>query len=111
MAIVAIRPAVGEHFINPQFQKRGRAIPLHGMLPDDQIGTGKCLLLGGDIDIKIGIELIQGAYLYVIKRPYLLKHPLIRMRVLRIRMGVNYQNHQWACVDWLISLVGVSVDS
>jgi hypothetical protein len=63
------------------------------MLPDNQIGTGKRLLFGGDIDIKIGIKLIEGTYLYVIKRPYLLKHPLIRMRVLRIRMGINYQNH------------------
>jgi hypothetical protein len=84
---------VGEDFINPQLQERGRTVPLHWMLPDNQIGTGKRLLFGGDIDIKIGIKLIEGTYLYVIKRPYLLKHPLIRMRVLRIRMGINYQNH------------------
>ncbi len=29
------------------------------MLPDNQIGTGQRRLLGGDIDIKVGIELIE----------------------------------------------------
>jgi putative NADPH-quinone reductase len=34
----------------------GHAIPLHRVLPDNQIGTGERRLLGGDIDIKVGIE-------------------------------------------------------
>ena len=63
------------------------------MLPDNQIGTGQRRLLGGDIDIKVGIEVIEGAYLYALKRPCLFKHSLIRMRMLRIRMRINYQNH------------------
>lgn len=33
------------------------------MLPDNQIGTGQRRLLGGDIDIKVGIELIEGVSL------------------------------------------------
>ena len=66
---------------------------MHRVLPDNQIGTGQRRLLGSDIDIEIGIKLIEGAYLYAVKRSCLFKHPLIRMRVLRIRMGINYQNH------------------
>jgi hypothetical protein len=39
------------------------------MLPDNQIGTGQRRLFGGDIDIKVGVKLIEGAYLYAVKRP------------------------------------------
>ena len=82
-----------QHLVHPQLEQRRYAIPLHRMLPDNQIGTGQRRLLGGDIDIKVGIELIEGAYLYAFKRPCLFKHSLIRMRMLRIRMRINYQNH------------------
>ena len=93
VAVVSVCPTVGENFVDPQFQQRRRAVPLHRMLPDDQIGTGERLLFGGDIDIKIRIELIEGTYLYVFERPCLLKHPLIRMRMVRIRMGVDNEYH------------------
>ncbi|SAD93646.1 Uncharacterised protein [Enterobacter cloacae] len=68
------------------------------MLPDDQIGTRERLLFGGDIDTEIRIELIEGTYLNVFERPCLLKHPFIRMRMLRIGMRINYQNHEYACL-------------
>jgi hypothetical protein len=45
------------------------------MLPDNQIGTGQRRLLGGDIDIEIGIELIEGAYLSTLAS-LLFKHRL-----------------------------------
>ncbi|VAU69313.1 Uncharacterised protein [Klebsiella pneumoniae] len=98
VAVVSVCPTVGENFVDPQFQQRRGAVPLHRMLPDDQIGTRERLLFGGDIDIKIRIELIEGTYLYVFERPCLLKHPLIRMRMLRIGVRINYQNHEYACL-------------
>ena len=55
--------------------------------------AGQRRLFGGDVDIKIGVKLIKRAYFYAVQRPCLLKHPLIRMRVMRIGMGINYQNH------------------
>ena len=50
-------------------------------------------LLGSDIDIEIGVKLIERAYLYAVKHPCLLKHPLIRMRMLRIRVRINDEDH------------------
>ena len=59
---------------------------------------GPKILFGGDIDTEIRIELIEGTYLNVFERPCLLKHPFIRMRMLRIGMRINYQNHEYACL-------------
>ena len=56
-------------------------------------GDGLRALLRGDIDIEIWIEAVERANLYVVQRPYLIKHSLIRMRVLRIRMRINNENH------------------
>ena len=91
--VVPVCPAVRQHFVHPQLEQRRHAVPLHRMLPDDQIGTGQRRLLGSDIDIEIGVKLIERAYLDAVKRPCLLKHPLIRMRVLRIRVRINYEDH------------------
>jgi len=95
---VTIRPAVGKDFVDPQFEERRCAVPLHRVLPDNQIGASERLLFGGDVDVKIRIKLIEGTYLYVVKCPYLFKHALIRMGVMRIGMRINYQNHQLACL-------------
>ncbi|MNP39121.1 hypothetical protein D3C76_1326800 [compost metagenome] len=99
VTVVAVGPAVGEHFVDPQFEQWRCAVPLHRMLPDDKICAGYRLLFGGDIDVEVRIKLIEGAYLYAVDFPCLLKHPLIRMRVLRIRMRINYQNHCIACFN------------
>ncbi|MCS6036305.1 hypothetical protein LNQ52_04160 [Klebsiella pneumoniae subsp. pneumoniae] len=39
----------------------GTLIPLHRVLPDNQIGTGQRRLLGGNIDIKVGIGVDRGS--------------------------------------------------
>ena len=92
-AAVTVSPAVRENFIDPKFEERWNAVPLHRVLPDNQIGSGQRGLLGGDIDIEIGVKLIERAYLYAVKHPCLLKHPLIRMRMLRIRVRINDEDH------------------
>ena len=69
----------------------------------DQIGASERLLFSGDVDVKIRIKLIEGTYLYVVECPYLFKHALIRMGVMRIGMRINYQNHESACFDCLLS--------
>ncbi|MNL89460.1 hypothetical protein D3C87_2197790 [compost metagenome] len=63
------------------------------MLPDDEIGPCQSGLLGCDINIEIRIQLIEGADFHPLDRPYLFEHPLIRMGVVRIRMGVDDEYH------------------
>lgn len=46
-----------------------------------------------NIDIEVGVELVERAYLHALQRPCLFKHPLIRMRMLRIGMRINDENH------------------
>ncbi|CSH34965.1 Uncharacterised protein [Shigella sonnei] len=83
-----------QNFIDPKFKKRRNAVPLHRMLPDDQIGARQRLLLGGNIDIEVRIELIKRANFDAFQRPCLFKHPFIRMGMMRIRMRINYKNHR-----------------
>ncbi|MPM96571.1 hypothetical protein SDC9_143735 [bioreactor metagenome] len=63
------------------------------MLPDDQISARQRILFSGNIDIEVGVELVERAYLHALQRPCLFKHPLIRMRMLRIGMRINDENH------------------
>ena len=93
-AAMTVSPAVGENFIDPKFEERRNAVPLHRMLPDDQIGARQRLLLGGNIDIEVRIELIKRANFDAFQRPCLFKHPFIRMGMMRIRMRINYKNHR-----------------
>lgn len=93
-AAMTVSPAVGENFIDPKFEERRNAVPLHRVLPDDQIGARQRLLLGGNIDIEVRIELIKRANFDAFQRPCLFKHPFIRMGMMRIRMRINYKNHR-----------------
>ncbi len=56
---LAIGPAVSQHLINPQLQQRRYAVPLHWMLPDNQVGLLQQLLFSSDINIKVRIEFVQ----------------------------------------------------
>ena len=94
LAAVTVSPAVRQNFIDPKFEERRNAVPLHRVLPDDQIGARQRLLLGGNIDIEVGVELVERAYLHALQRPCLFKHPFIRMGMMRIRMRINYKNHR-----------------
>lgn len=66
---VTVSPAVRENFIDPKFEERWNAVPLHRVLPDDQIGARQRLLLGGNIDIEVRIELIKRANFDAFQRP------------------------------------------
>ena len=93
IAVMTICPAMREHFVDPQFQQRGCAVPLHRVLPDNQIGPGDRFLFGSDIYIEIGVELVERTDLYALQRLDLIKHPFVRMGMMRIRMGVNNEYH------------------
>lgn len=92
---VTVSPAVRENFIDPKFEERWNAVPLHRVLQDDQIGARQRLLLGGNIDIEVRIELIKRANFDAFQRPCLFKHPFIRMGMMRIRMRINYEDHSY----------------
>ena len=91
---ISVSPAVRENFIDPKFEERRNAVPLHWVLPDDQIGTRQRLLFGGNVDIEVRIELIKRANFDAFQRPCLFKHPFIRMGMMRIWMRINYKNHR-----------------
>jgi hypothetical protein len=59
VALVAIGPAMLQHFVDPQFQQRRQAVPLHRMLQNHHVGPLQRLLLRVDIDVEIWIQLVQ----------------------------------------------------
>ena len=93
IAFMTIGPAVLQHLIDPQFQQRRLAVPLHRMLQHHQIGALQCPLFGIDIDIEVGIQLIQRAHLHLGNILHGLQQAVIGMRMPGIGMGVNNQNH------------------
>ena len=47
------------------FEQGGHAVPVHRAQPDDQLSLGKGLLLGGHVDVEIGVQLVQLAHGHV----------------------------------------------
>lgn len=56
---VAVGEAVFEHEIEPLFQEGGATIPVERMLEDDDVVGPQELLLMGDVDVKIGVGLVE----------------------------------------------------
>ena len=63
MALVPIGPAVAEHFVQPQFLQCGHAVPLDGVQQHHQLRGCQMRLLGGYVDVVVGVAGIQVAHL------------------------------------------------
>jgi hypothetical protein len=48
-----------EHEIFPLFDQRGRDVPIHRVMKNDEIVRGKKLLLALDVNVEIGISFVQ----------------------------------------------------
>jgi len=78
---MTVGPAVLKHFVDPQFHQRRQAVPLDGMLKNHQIRAFNRFLFSGDVDIKIGIEVVKRAHFNIgqitdgRQQPLLFLHP------------------------------------
>ena len=58
----AVGPAVEEHVVEPLLEQGGGGVPVHGELEDDPVGGLQGGLLGGDVDLLIGVEVVHVAH-------------------------------------------------
>jgi hypothetical protein len=63
------------------------------MQPHHQIGAHQRGLLGGDVDIKIGIQVLERADFNIRHIVHRAQQRLAGTRMLRIGVGVKYENH------------------
>ena len=54
-----VGPAMFQYQVLPLFEEGWRAIPIKGVLQDDQIMVGQQLLFTGNVDVKIRISLVE----------------------------------------------------
>ena len=94
ISTIAVRPAADEHDIEPVFQHPRHAVPVDRVHPDDEIGTRQGGLLGSHIDIEIGIQIVELAYLQVGEVVHCFKQSTAGAGALGVGMGVNYQDHR-----------------
>ena len=57
-----MREAVGPHFFYPTLEQRGDVEPEKGELQYDNIGTAQTILLCGDVNGAVGVELIEAEH-------------------------------------------------
>ena len=59
VAALAVGPAVFQHQVLPFLEDGRRAVPVKGVLEDDEVVFGEQLLLALDVDEEVGIGLVQ----------------------------------------------------
>src|SRR6478609_2804396 len=55
----AVRPTTSEHLLEPQAHQRRRAVPIDGVLPDDQFSLEQQGLFCSDVDREVWIPLVE----------------------------------------------------
>ena len=58
---VAVGPAEREHLVDPDLQQRRHAVPVDRVLQHDQVDGLEAPLLGLDVDVEVGIQVVQRA--------------------------------------------------
>ena len=58
----SVGPAVEEHVVEPLLEQCGGGVPVHGELEDDPVGGLQGGLLGGDVDLLVGVEVVHVAH-------------------------------------------------
>ena len=61
LALRAVRETVQEYLVEPQFHQTRHGVPGKRKLPHDHVGLEQCCLLGGDVELVVGIECVQTA--------------------------------------------------
>ena len=58
----AVGPAEGEDVVEPLLEQGRAGEPVHGVLQHDAVGAQQSRLLGGHIDVEVGVEVIHVAH-------------------------------------------------
>ncbi len=66
---LAVGPAIGEHLVEPVLEQRRNGVPEQRVHPDDEPRLRQRPLLGGDVDVEIGVEIVERAELEVRPTP------------------------------------------
>ena len=58
----AVGPAEGEDVVKPLLEQGRAGEPVHGVLQDDAVGAQQGRLLGGHVDVEVGVDVVHVAH-------------------------------------------------
>ena len=93
-ATLAVCPMAQEYDVEPVLEHGWDAEPVERVQPDNQVGLGERCLLGDDIDVKIGIAVVERADLDIGQVTDRLQQGSADPRALGIGVGVDDQDHR-----------------